>query len=172
MDIVIADHDNTGSVYFSMKEDDVRLAMKQPWVSVGTDYGEVAPTGPLSESKSHPRAWGSFARILSRYVREEKLLTLPEAIRKFTSLPAQREKLYRRGLLRPDFFADITIFNPDTVRDVATFEDPNRPSTGFEYVFVNGVLSVEHDKLTGQFGGRPLRGPGYRGATDVAGRAP
>ena len=164
MDIVIADHDNTGAVYFSMKEDDVRLAMKQPWVSVGTDYGEVSPTGPLGESKSHPRAYGSFARILGKYVREEHLLSLPDAIRKFTSLPAQREKLDHRGLLKPGYFADITIFNPDTVRDVATFEDPNRGSAGFEYVFVNGVLSLEHDKLTGQLGGRPLRGPGYVGA--------
>jgi dihydroorotase/N-acyl-D-amino-acid deacylase len=163
MDIVIADHDNTGAVYFSMKEDDVRLAMKQPWVSVGTDYGEVSPTGPLGESKSHPRAYGSFARILGKYVREEHLLSLPDAIRKFTSLPAQREKLDRRGLLKPGYFADITIFNPETVHDVATFEDPNRGSAGFEYVFVNGVLSLEHDKLTGQLGGRPLRGPGYVG---------
>ncbi len=162
MDIVIADRDNTGAVYFSMNEEDVRLAMKQPWVSVGTDYGEVNPTGPLGESKSHPRAYGSFARILGKYVREERLLTLPEAIRKFTSLAAQREKLYQRGLVRTGFFADITIFNPDKVRDVATFEDPNRTSQGFEYVFVNGVLSVEHDRLTGERGGRPLRGPGYR----------
>ncbi len=163
--IIIQDHDNTGAVYFSMNEEDVRLAMKQPWVSVGTDFGAVNPAGPLGESKSHPRAYGSCARILGKYVREEKLLTLPEAVRKMTSLPAQREKLYQRGLLRPGFFADITVFNPETVRDVATFEDPNRTSVGFEYVFVNGVLSVEHDRLTGQLGGRPLRGPGYRGAT-------
>jgi N-acyl-D-amino-acid deacylase len=161
LDFVIADHDDTGAVYFSMKEEDVRLAMKQPWVSVGCDYGEVSPTGPLGESKSHPRAYGSFARILGRYVRQEHVLSLPEAIRKFTSLPAQREKLDRRGLLKPGYFADITIFNPETVHDVATFEDPNHTSVGFEYVFVNGVLSVEHDKLTGQLGGRPIRGPGY-----------
>jgi dihydroorotase/N-acyl-D-amino-acid deacylase len=165
MDFVVADRDNTGAVYFSMNEDDVRLAMKQPWVSIGTDYGEQNPTGPLGESKSHPRAYGSFARILGKYVREEKLLTLPEAIRKFTSLPAQRERLYQRGLLRPGFFADVTIFNPETVHDVATFEDPNRTSVGFEYVFVNGVLSVEHDRVTGQLGGRPLRGPGVVGAS-------
>ena len=162
MDLVIADRDNVGAVYFEMNEDDVKLAMRQPWVSVGTDYGEVNPTGPLGESKSHPRAYGSFARILGKYVREEHNLRLEDAIRKFTSLPAQREKLDHRGLLRPDYFADITIFNPRTVIDRATFEDPNRTSSGFEYVFVNGVLALEHDQVTGQLGGRPLRGPGYK----------
>ncbi len=161
MDLVIADRDNVGAVYFSMSEQDVKLAMRQPWVSVGTDYGEVSPTGPLGESKTHPRAYGSFARILGKYVREDHNLRLEDAIRKFTSLPAQREKLDHRGLLRSDSFADITIFDPAMVRDVATFEDPNRPSVGFEYVFVNGVLALEHDKVTGEMGGRPLRGPGY-----------
>jgi dihydroorotase/N-acyl-D-amino-acid deacylase len=161
MDLIVADRDNVGAVYFSMSEDDVKLAMRQPWVSVGTDYGEVSPTGPLSESKSHPRAYGSFARILGKYVREEHNLRLEDAIRKFTSLPAQQVKLENRGLLRSGYFADITIFNPATVKDVATFEDPNRTSVGFEYVFVNGVLALEHDKVTGQMGGRPLRGPGY-----------
>jgi dihydroorotase/N-acyl-D-amino-acid deacylase len=161
LDLVIADRDTTGAVYFLMSEEDVKLAMRQPWVSVGTDYGEVNLTGPLSESKSHPRAYGSFARILGKYVREEHNLRLEDAIRKFTSLPAQREKLDHRGLLRTDYFADVTIFNPEKVRDTATFDDPNRPSVGFEYVFVNGVLALEHDKVTGQLGGRPLRGPGY-----------
>ena len=161
MDMVIADGDNTGAVYFLMSEDDVKLAMRQPWLSVGTDYGEVNLTGPLSESKSHPRAYGSFARILGKYVREEHNLRLEDAIRKFTSLPAQREKLDHRGLLRTDYFADITIFDPAKVRDTATFDDPNRPSVGFECVFVNGVLALEHDKVTGHLGGRPLRGPGY-----------
>lgn len=161
MDLVVADHDNVGAVYFSMNEDDLRLAMQQPWVSVDTDFGEVAEDGPLSESKSHPRTWGSFARILGNYVRDQHVLRLEDAIRKFSSLPAQREKLDHRGLLKPDYFADITIFDPATVRDVATFEDPNHPSVGFKYVFVNGVLSVENDKLTGQTGGRPLRGPGW-----------
>ncbi|HUQ49088.1 MAG TPA: amidohydrolase family protein, partial [Terriglobales bacterium] len=160
-DLLIEANANVGCVYFSMNEADVRLALQQPWVSIGTDYGAVNPTGPLGESKSHPRAYGSFARILGKYVREEKLLRLEEAIRKFTSLPAQRLKLENRGMIRPDFFADITIFNPDKVIDVATFEDPNRTSKGFEYVFVNGVLALEKDRVTGQMGGRPLRGPGY-----------
>jgi N-acyl-D-aspartate/D-glutamate deacylase len=161
LDLVAADRDNVGAVYFSMSEDDVKLAMRQPWVSVGTDYEEVSPTGPLGESKSHPRAYGSFARILGKYVREDHVLTMEDAIRKFTSLPAQQVRLEDRGLLRPGYFADITIFNPATVKDIATFEDPNRTSTGFAYVFVNGVLALEHDKVTGQMGGRPLRGPGY-----------
>ena len=161
MDLVVADHDNVGAVYFEMNEDDLRLAMQQPWVSVGTDYGEMAEDGPLSESKSHPRAWGSFARILGNYVRDQHVLRLEDAIRKFAALPAQREKLDHRGMLKPDYFADITIFDPAAVHDVATFEDPNHPSTGFKYVFVNGVLSAENDKLTGQTGGRPLRGPGW-----------
>ena len=161
IDLIVADRDNVGAVYFSMSEDDVKLAMRQPWVSVGTDYGEVSPTGPLGESKSHPRAYGSFARILGKYVREEHNLRLEDAIRKFTSLPAQQVKLENRGLLRPGYFADITVFDPEKVKDVATFDDPNRTSVGFAYVFVNGVLALEHDKVTGQMGGRPLRGPGY-----------
>jgi len=161
LDFVIADHDNTGAIYFLMSEDDVRLALAQPFVAVGTDYGAINLVGPLSESKSHPRAWGSFPRILGKYVREEHVLRLEDAVRKFTSLAAQRVKFDHRGMVRPDYFADLTLFNPDTVRDVATFEDSNRPSEGIEYVFVNGVLSLEHGKLTGQLGGRPLRGPGY-----------
>jgi N-acyl-D-amino-acid deacylase len=162
MDLVIADRDNVGAVYFTMDEKDVRYAMQQPFVSVGTDYGEVNPSGPLGESKSHPRAYGSFPRVLGKYVREEHVLRLEDVIRKFTSLAAQREGLYDRGLVRPGYFADITIFDPQTVNDVATFDDPNRPSVGIEYVLVNGVVSLDHGKLTGQVGGRPLRGPGYQ----------
>ena len=161
-DLLIQSKDGIGAAYFSMSENDVRLAMQQPWVSVGTDYGEVAPDGLLSESKSHPRAYGSFTRILGKYVREEHVLRLEDAIRKFTSLPAQRERLDHRGLLREDYFADITIFNPKAVIDKATFAEPNQPSMGIEYVFVNGVLALEHEKTTGQFGGRPLRGPAYQ----------
>lgn len=161
LDLVVADRDNVAAVYFMMSEDEVKLALKQPWVSVGTDHPEVSPTGPLSEGKAHPRGYGSFARILGKYVRDEQVITLEDAIRKFTSLPAQQVRLENRGLLRAGYFADITIFNPLTVRDTATFEDPNRTSVGFEYVLVNGVLALAHDKVTGQLGGRPLRGPGY-----------
>jgi dihydroorotase/N-acyl-D-amino-acid deacylase len=161
-DLLIQSKDAIEAAYFLMQENDVRLAMQQPWVSVGTDYGAVAPDGPLGESKSHPRAYGTFTRILGKYVREEHVLRLEDAIRKFTSLPAQRERLDHRGLLRQDYFADITIFNSNTVLDAATFELPNRPSVGIEYVFVNGVLALELEKTTEQFGGRPLRGPAYQ----------
>jgi N-acyl-D-amino-acid deacylase len=161
LDVVIGDHDNTAAVYFEMNEDDVKLAMRQPWVSIDTDFEAVNPVGPLGEQQSHPRGYGSFTRILGKYVRDERVLQLEDAIRKFTSLPAQRMKLYNRGLIRPDYFADITIFNAQTVRDVATFEDPNHTSQGIEFVLVNGVVEIDRGRITGQVGGRPLRGPGY-----------
>jgi len=167
IDLVAAGKDHVGAVYFTMSEDDVKFAMQQPFVSVGTDAGAVNFQGPLSESKVHPRAYGSFARILGRYVREQHLLTLEQAIRKFTSLAAQRVGLRERGLLRAGYFADVTIFDPVTVHDVATFEDPHHPSVGIEYVIVNGVISLEHGKVTSQLGGRPIRGPGY---TSTSGR--
>jgi N-acyl-D-amino-acid deacylase len=167
LDLVIAGKDHVGALYFTMNEDDVRYAMQQQFVSVGTDAGAVNVQGPLSESKTHPRAYGSFARILGRYVHDQHLLTLEQAIRKFSSLPAQRLGLRDRGILRPGAFADITIFDPATVNDTATFEDPHRASIGIEYVFVNGVLSLEHGKVTGRFGGRPLRGPGYKASRDM-----
>ncbi|HTK95826.1 MAG TPA: amidohydrolase family protein [Terriglobales bacterium] len=171
IDFVVADRDNTGAVYFSMSEEDVRLAMQQPWVAVDTDYGAVSTTGPLSESKSHPRAWGTFPRILGKYVRDEHVLRLEDAIRKMTSLAAQRVRLVDRGLLRTGYFADVTVFDPENVIDVATFEDPNRPAAGIQYVLVNGVLELDRGKLTGDVGGRPLRGPAYTGGPDT-GKAP
>ncbi|HSA92370.1 MAG TPA: amidohydrolase family protein [Terriglobales bacterium] len=161
LDLIISDHNNVGAVYFEMSEPDVRLAMQQPWVAVDTDAGATNPQGPLGATKTHPRAYGSFTRILGKYVREEKVLRLEDAIRKFTSLPAQRMRLADRGLLRPGYFADITVFDPETVLDRATFADPHQPSVGIEYVLVNGVLALEHGKVTGQMGGRPLRGPGW-----------
>src|SRR6266487_3033723 len=161
MDLVVAGKDHVGAVYFTMSEEDVKFAMQQPFVSVGTDAGAVNVQGPLSESKVHPRAYGTFPRILGRYVRDQRLLTLEQAIRKFTSLPAQRMGLRDRGTLRTGAFADITIFDPATVNDMATFENPHRPSVGIEYVIVNGVVSLEGGKVTGRLAGRPLRGPGY-----------
>jgi len=170
IDLVIAAKDQVGAMYFIMSEDDVKLAMQQPFVSVGTDAGAVNIVGPLSESRPHPRAYGTFPRILGRYVREQHLLTMEQAIRKFTSLPAQRMGLHDRGVLRVGAFADVTIFNPATVNDLATFEHPDRPSVGIEYVIVNGVLSVEGGKVTGRVGGRPLRGPGWRQPKSTAQR--
>jgi dihydroorotase/N-acyl-D-amino-acid deacylase len=140
----------------------VRTALKHPLVGVGTDSGAQAEDGKLSESKSHPRAWGSFPRILGKYVRDEHLLTLEEAIRKMTSKAAGRVHLADRGILRPGMVADITIFDPTTIRDVSTFEDPKHYSTGIRHVFVSGHRVVADGKITAERPGRPLRGPAYR----------
>ena len=163
MDLVIADHSNTQCIIAIMREDDVRAALAHRLVSIGTDSGAKAEDGPLAGTKSHPRGWGSFARILGKYVREEKLLTLEEAIRKMTSRPAARVGLLDRGLLRPGMAADVTVFDPATIHDVATFEDPNHYSVGVKYVTVNGTLVVSDGRITSARPGRPLRGPGYRG---------
>ena len=162
-DLLIADNAQTGMIIFLMSEDDVKLALKQPWVSVGIDHGEVALTGPLAEGKAHPRGYGSFPRILGRYVRDEHVLGLEDAIRKMTSLAANRVHLVDRGMLRPGFFADVAVFDPRQIRDVATFEDPNRLSVGMRFVLVNGEPVVAAGKQTTALPGRPLRGPGYRG---------
>ncbi|HSB12097.1 MAG TPA: D-aminoacylase [Blastocatellia bacterium] len=162
-DLLIADNAQTGMIVFLMSEDDVKLALKQPWVSVGVDHGAVALAGPLAEGKAHPRGYGAFPRILGRYVRDERVLTLEEAIRKMTSLAANRVHLEGRGLLKPGFFADIVVFDPQQIRDVATFEDPNRLSFGMRYVLVNGVPVVFAGNQTNALPGRPLRGPGYKG---------
>ena len=162
IDLVIADKGETSVVTAIMDEDDVRTALKHPLVGVGTDSGAKAEDGKLSESKSHPRAWGSFPRILGRYVRDEKLLTLEEAIRKMTSKAAVRVHLNDRGLLRPGLAADITIFDPATIRDVSTFDDPTHYSVGVRHVFVNGRRVVADGAITSERPGRPLRGPGSR----------
>jgi dihydroorotase/N-acyl-D-amino-acid deacylase len=162
MDLVIADHGETSCIISIMNEDDVRTALRHPMVSIDTDSEARAEDGPLSLSKSHPRAWGTFPRILGKYVREEKLLTLEEAIRKMTSRPAARVGLSDRGILRPGMAADITVFDPDAVRDVSTFEDPNHYSIGVRYVLVNGRPVVDGGKITAERPGRILRGPGYR----------
>jgi dihydroorotase/N-acyl-D-amino-acid deacylase len=161
-DILLADHSRTGAIYFSMNEQDLQAAMKTWWVAVNTDYGGVAPDGPFGDIRPHPRTYGSFTRILGRYVREQKLMPLEYAVRKMTSLAAQRVGLTDRGLLRPGMFADITVFNPATVADRATFENPHQPSVGIEYVLVNGQVVLRKGQLTSARPGRGLRGPGYR----------
>jgi N-acyl-D-amino-acid deacylase len=160
-DLVIADNGQTGAIYFLMNEEDVKLAMKKPWISIGVDHGAVATTGMLAEGRAHPRGYGTFPRILGKYVREEKVLTLEEAIRKMTSLAANRFHFNDRGLLKPGCFADIVIFDPQQIKDVATFEDPNRLSVGMRYVMVNGEFVLFAGKPTGALPGRPLRGAGY-----------
>jgi dihydroorotase/N-acyl-D-amino-acid deacylase len=161
-DFILADSARTGRVVFAMTEEDLRMAMAQPWASFCTDASARATDGPLYEGKPHPRAYGSFPRILGKYVREDKILTLEDAIRKMTSLPAQRVGLKDRGLLKPGFYADITIFDPATITDKATFENPHQYSEGVSHVLVNGKLVWEKGTFTGNLPGMVLRGPGYR----------
>ena len=163
LDLIIADHARSGAIYFLMSEADVRAAMQQWWVAVNTDASGVAPDGPFGRDGTHPRSYGSFTRILGRYVRDEKLMPLEFAVRKMTSLAAQRVRLTDRGLLQPGMFADITVFNPATVIDRATFEQPHQTSVGIEYVFVNGQMVLKQGRMTDARPGRGLRGPGYRG---------
>jgi dihydroorotase/N-acyl-D-amino-acid deacylase len=160
-DLIVADHGQTGAIYFMMSEDDLRAAMRSPFVSFCTDSGARAQDGPLAGAKSHPRGWGSYPRILGRYVRDERLLTLEQAIHKMTGMPAARVGLRERGRLRDGMFADITIFDPRTVIDRATFESPNQHPDGIKYVIVNGQISVDDGKRTPALAGRALRGPGY-----------
>jgi dihydroorotase/N-acyl-D-amino-acid deacylase len=161
-DLILADHGQTGAIYFMMSEEDMRAAMRAPFVSFCTDSGARANDGPLAGSKSHPRGWGSYPRILGRYVRDERLLTLAQAIHKMSGLPAARVGLRDRGLLRSGFYADLTIFDPQRVLDRATFEMPNQHPQGIKYVVVNGQISVDDGQRTPVLAGRVLRGPGYR----------
>ena len=161
-DIVLAEGGHrTDAVYAIMDEPDVQAAMKMWWVAVNTDFGGVAPDGPYGTQSAHPRAYGTFARILGHYSRDLKLFPLEFAVRKMTSLAAQRVGLADRGLLKAGMAADITVFDPATVADKATFEQPHQPSVGFAYVFVNGKKVLDHGKVTAARPGRGLRGPGY-----------
>ncbi|HTM34631.1 MAG TPA: D-aminoacylase [Vicinamibacterales bacterium] len=160
---IIANDDTTGSgIMFFMNEDDMRLALKHPLVMLGTDSGGMAPDSPPPTAGVHPRAWGSAARILGKYVREEKLLSLEEAVRKMTSLPAQRMRLWDRGVVRPGAVADLVVFDAATIRDRATFEQPKQYAEGVRYVLVNGQLVVDGGQITSARPGRALRGPGAR----------
>lgn len=161
-DIIVADNGQTGAIYFMMNETDLRAAMQAPFVSFCTDSGARANDGPLAGAKSHPRGWGSYPRILGRYVREDKLLTLELAIHKMTGMPAKRVGIADRGLLKEGLFADIVIFDPQRVIDRATFEMPNQHPVGVKYVIVNGKISVDDGKRTPALAGWPLRGPGYK----------
>ena len=161
-DLLIQDHGATYVSVFGMQENDVELALKQPWVSVDNDSSGTSPEGILGQDHPHPRAYGTFPRILSKFVREEKLLALPDAIRKFTSLPAQRMRITDRGVLKQGMWADVVIFDPATIHDVATFENPNQFSVGMKYVIVNGTPVIAEGKMTTALPGKVLRGPGYR----------
>jgi dihydroorotase/N-acyl-D-amino-acid deacylase len=161
-DLLVADRANTSRITFKMSEEDVRTALRHPLVSLCTDSGAGAEDGILSKEKSHPRGWASTARILGKYVRDEKLLTLEEAVRKMTSLPASRMRLVDRGLLRPGMAADLVAFDPARVRERSTYADPTHYSEGFAYVAVNGQLVVDEGRITTARPGRALKGPGYR----------
>ena len=162
-DIVLAENGHsTSTVYAVMNEQDVQAAMKQWWVAVNTDFGGVAPDGPFGTQSAHPRAYGTFPRILGHYSRDLKLFPLEFAVRKMTSLAAQRVGLADRGLVKPGMYADITVFNPATVIDRATFQKPHQTSVGIEYVIVNGQMVLKKGQLTSARPGRGLRGPGYR----------
>jgi N-acyl-D-aspartate/D-glutamate deacylase len=160
-DLLIKDKAFTEVAVFGMDEPDVVLALKQLWVSIDNDSQGTSPEGLLGTEHPHPRAYGTFPRILRKYVREEGALTLPDAIRKFSALPAQRMRLTDRGVLKKGMWADVVVFDPATVTDKATFENPNQFSVGMEYVLVNGVPVIAEGKMTGALPGRVLRGPGY-----------
>jgi len=160
-DILIQDGAFTMVAVFGMDEPDVLLALKQPWVSIDNDSSGTSPESLLAQEHPHPRAYGTFPRILRKYVREENQLSLPDAIRKFSALPAQRMRLTDRGVLKQGMWADVVIFDPATIHDKATFENPNQLSEGMDFVLVNGVPVIENGKMTGALPGKVLRGPGY-----------
>jgi N-acyl-D-amino-acid deacylase len=162
LDLLTEDPGSSVAV-FGMSEADILLALRQPWVSIDNDSQGTAPDGPLGREHPHPRAYGTFPRILSKFVRQDRALTLEEAIRKFSALPAARMRLADRGALKRGLWADVTIFDPEKVRDLATFERPNQLSAGMDWVLVNGVPVIAEGRMTGMLPGKVLRGPGYRG---------
>jgi len=161
--LVIEDHTRVSTAYFLMSEENVRLGLSQPWVSIDSDEGALAPEGLFLASNNHPRAYGSFARFLGKYVRDEQVTTLPDAIRRLTRLPAANWKLRDRGCLDPGCHADIVIFDPATIADHATFAEPRRFATGVRDVFVNGVQVLANGEHTGARPGQVVRGPGWSG---------
>jgi N-acyl-D-amino-acid deacylase len=161
-DLLLEDEAFSAVAVFGMSEPDVSLALVQPWVSINNDSAGTSPEGLLGQGHPHPRAYGTFPRILRKYVREEKKLSLEEAIRKFTALPAQRMRLADRGVLKAGMWADVVVFDPETVRDLATFENPNQLAVGMDYVLVNGIPVIDNGRMTGELPGKVLRGPGAK----------
>jgi len=164
IDLVIEDGSRVGTIYFEMNEDNVRRELKLPWVSFGADESSQAPEGVFLKANPHPRAYGNFARFLGRYVRDEKVVPLEEAVRRLTSLPAQNLSLDHRGLLKEGYYADVVVFDPATIQDHATFEKPHQYSTGVSHVFVNGVQVLKDGEHTGAEPGRVVYGPGRKAA--------
>ena len=161
MDLVVEDGSRVGTIYFLMSEDNVRRQIRLPWVSFGSDAGSLAPEPPFNTANPHPRAYGNFARLLGRYVRDERLISLQEAVRRLTSLPASNLGIRDRGTLRAGHFADLAIFDPTTIADRATFERPHQYAVGMRHVFVNGVQVLANGEHTGATPGRFVRGPGW-----------
>jgi N-acyl-D-amino-acid deacylase len=162
MDFVLADKGLSGALYFIASEEDLQTGLRQPWTSIGLDANELSLDGPLFEPHTHPRSFGSMPRFLGHYVRDLQLMPLEQAIRKITSLPAQREHLTGRGLIKEGFFADITIFNPDAIIDKATYTEPAQLAEGVSYVLVNGQVAFENGKATGAMAGKALKGQGAK----------
>jgi N-acyl-D-amino-acid deacylase len=162
MDLVIEDGSRVSTVYFLMSEENVRRQIRLPWVSFDSDEGSYAPAGVFLKFNPHPRAYGTFARLLGRYVRDEKLIPLEQAIHRLTAFPAQTLKLDQRGLLKKDYFADLVLFDPAKIQDHATFDQPHQYSTGVVHVWVNGTQVLKDGEHTGAKPGRVVRGPGWR----------
>lgn len=162
IELVIEDDSRVESVYFLMSEDNIRKQIALPWVAFDSDASSLAPERAFLKSNPHPRAYGNFARLFAKYVRDEKVITVEEAVRRLTSLPAETLKIASRGRLRPGYFADVVVFDPATIQDHATFEKPHQYSTGVSHVFVNGVHVLRDGEHTGARPGRVVRGPGYR----------
>jgi N-acyl-D-amino-acid deacylase len=162
IDLVVEDGSRVQVVYFLMSEDNVRQQIKLPWVSFGSDAASMAPEGVFIKTSTHPRAYGNFARLLGKYVRDEHVIPLEDAIRKLTSLPAATLRVKERGRLAPGYFADVVVFDPKTIADRATYEKPHQYATGMRHVWVNGVQVLKDGEHTGQKPGQVVRGPGYR----------
>jgi N-acyl-D-amino-acid deacylase len=166
LDLVIEDGSRVGTVYFLMSEDNVKRQVGLPWMSFGSDAEAPAPEGVFLKSGTHPRAYGNVAKLLGHYVRDEKAATLPDAIRRLTSLPATNLSLRERGWLKPGYYADVVVFDPATIADHATYAQPHQLSTGVRDVFVNGVQVLSNGKHTGATPGRFVHGPGWTGWPD------
>ena len=160
MDLVLEDRSRVGTVYFMISEDNIRKQIKLPWVSFGSDASSMAPEPPFTKSSAHPRAYGNFARLLGKYVREDKVIPLEEAVRRLSGLPATNLELDRRGFLKEGMFADVVVFDPATIADRATFERPHQYAVGMRHVFVNGTQVLKDGEHTGAKPGRALWGPG------------
>ncbi|HEX2452128.1 MAG TPA: D-aminoacylase [Vicinamibacterales bacterium] len=162
MNLVLEDHSRVGTVYFMISEDNIRKQIKLPWVSFGSDAGSMAPEPPFTKSSTHPRAYGNFSRLLGKYVRDEKVIPLEEAVRRLSGLPATNLELDRRGFLKEGMFADVVVFDPATIADRATFDNPHQYAVGMKHVFVNGVQVLQDGEHTGAKPGRALWGPGRK----------